>query len=141
MTRCLLVVVVATALVSGCGLQDQSDKPEAQAGLRAAADWMALVDAGNYTGSWTAAAAYLQAAVPEDQWVKSLSAFRTPMGAKVSRVVKTARLASTLPGAPDGHYVLIQYDSSFANKKSAVETATAMQETNGLWKVSGYFIR
>jgi hypothetical protein len=46
-----------------------------------------------------------------------------------------------LPGAPDGRYVLIEFASSFASKKEAVETATVMLETNGEWRVSGYFIR
>jgi hypothetical protein len=133
--------VVVAMLVVGCGWMDQSDKPEAQAGIKAAGEWLSLVDSGNYTGSWDHAAAFFRAAVPCDQWASSMTAFRAPMGSNLSRKVKTARLATTLPGAPDGHYVLIQYDSAFENKKSAVETATMMLETNGEWRVSGYFIR
>jgi len=29
----------------------------------------------------------------------------------------------------------------FANKKAAVETVTPMKDTDGQWRVSGYFIR
>lgn len=139
--RWLLTAVAMALLGSGCGLQDQSDKPEAQAGIKAATDWLGQVDAGDYSGSWSNAAAYFRAAVPSADWVNSLAAFRTPMGAMTARTIKTARLATTMPGAPDGHYVLIQFDAAFANKKSAVETATVMLETTGVWRVSGYFIR
>jgi hypothetical protein len=36
---------------------------------------------------------------------------------------------------------VLQYKSSFANKKSAVETVTSMREADGAWSVSGYYIR
>jgi len=46
-----------------------------------------------------------------------------------------------MPGAPDGKYVIIQYDTVFENKASAVETVTPMVDPDGSWRVSGYFIR
>jgi len=36
---------------------------------------------------------------------------------------------------------VIQYESVFANKKSAVETVTPMLEPDGTWHVSGYYIK
>lgn len=141
MLRQSLIALLMITLAAGCGVRDQSDKPEVQAGLRAAAEWLSQVDAGNYTDSWASAAAYFRAAVPQDHWIASLGAVRVPMGAQISRKVKACQFETTMPGAPDGQYVLIQYDTVFANKKSAVETATVMLETNGVWRVSGYFIR
>ena len=47
----------------------------------------------------------------------------------------------SLPGAPDGKYVVIQYDTVFENKSSAVETIIPMADPDGAWRVSGYFIR
>ena len=32
-------------------------------------------------------------------------------------------------------------DTSFQNKKSAVETITPMKENDGKWRVSGYYIK
>lgn len=46
-----------------------------------------------------------------------------------------------LPGAPDGEYVVIQYESSFEHKQSAVETVTPMLDKDGKWRVSGYYIK
>jgi hypothetical protein len=57
-----------------------------------------------------------------------------------SRGARAAQRASSLPGAPDGEYVVLQFDSSFANKQVAVETVTAVFE-DGVWRVVGYFIR
>jgi hypothetical protein len=35
----------------------------------------------------------------------------------------------------------MEYDTSFANKKSATETVTPMLDNDGQWRVSGYFIK
>jgi len=48
---------------------------------------------------------------------------------------------TSMPGAPDGEYVVIQFESSFANKESAVETVTPMKGEDGVWRVSGYYIK
>jgi len=42
---------------------------------------------------------------------------------------------------PDGDYVIIQFDTSFENKKSAIETVTPMLDKDGVWRVSGYYIK
>ena len=59
----------------------------------------------------------------------------------ISRKLKGAQYETSLPGAPDGEYVVIQYDTSFENKQSAVETITPTLDKDGQWRVSGYFIR
>ena len=48
---------------------------------------------------------------------------------------------TNLPGAPDGEYVVIQYKTSFQNKASAIETVTPMRDPDGVYRVSGYYIR
>jgi hypothetical protein len=58
-----------------------------------------------------------------------------------SRKVVSSEYSKTLPGAPDGEYVVIQFDASFENKKAAVETLTSMKDKAGLWRVSGYFVK
>jgi hypothetical protein len=46
-----------------------------------------------------------------------------------------------LPGAPDGEYVVIQFEASFEKKKAAVETVTPMVDEDGEWRVSGYYLK
>ncbi len=108
---------------------------------RAALAWLAMADAGDAPGTWVAAASLFRNAVAEDQWARSLTAARSPLGAVVSRVLREGRAATELPGAPDGEYVVFQFDTQFEHKRSAVETVTPMRDVDGSWRVSGYFIR
>lgn len=117
-----------------------SEEMEEEA-LKAATTWLALVDEGLYPESWETAAAYFKRAVKEEQWVKMLAPVREPLGEVISRDVKSKTYTDALPGAPDGEYVVIQFDTSFENKKSAIETITPMLDPDGTWRVSGYYIK
>ena len=108
---------------------------------RAALDWLALTDRGEATASWEAAASLFRRAVSAQQWEQSLAAARAPLGALVSRRIESARAATELPGAPDGEYVVFQFSTAFERKRAATETVTPMRDTDGQWRVSGYFIR
>jgi len=70
-----------------------------------------------------------------------MDAFRKPLGNLLGRKLKSATQVATLPGAPDGQYVVMQFNSSFANKKTAIETVTFVLAKDGSWKASGYFIK
>jgi hypothetical protein len=66
---------------------------------------------------------------------------RSPLSGEGFRKAFSKRYIESLPGAPDGKYVIIQYESSFDNKKAAIETVTPMLDEDGRWRVSGYFIK
>jgi hypothetical protein len=111
------------------------------AAVIAAQSWLALVDSGKYGASWDEVAQIFKSQVTKGQWIKMLNSVRSPLGKVESRTLKSAVFTRTLPGVPDGEYVVIQYDTSFAKKKSSVETITPMKEKGGRWRVSGYFIK
>jgi hypothetical protein len=106
-----------------------------------AESWVALVDAGKYGGSWKEAAEYFRNAVKQEQWEQAAQAARQPLGKLVSRKVKTTAYRTALPGAPDGEYVVIEFETVFEHKKTAIETVTPMMDKDGKWRVSGYFIK
>ena len=108
---------------------------------RSAEIWLSLADAMNYEGSWDAAAAYFKNQVSLEDWKNAMRGVRTPLGSLESRILKNATPSTSLPGAPDGDYVVMQFDTSFERKKDGVETVTAVQETDGIWRIVGYFIR
>jgi hypothetical protein len=108
---------------------------------KAAIAWLKLIDAGDYAASWNAAGSFFKTHVTADQWTQKVGPARQSLEAVVSRKLKSAKYLTTMPGAPDGQYVVIQYQSSFEHKKSAVETVTPMLDTDGQWRVSGYYIR
>jgi hypothetical protein len=135
----LTIVLSVFLIISGSGLFG-AEGTEEQA-REAAKQWLVLVDAGNFASSWDTAALYFKTAVTREKWQESLNAVRTPLGAVTSRALKSAKHTKTLPGAPDGDYVVLQFDTSFANKKTAVETIVPTLEKDGTWRVSGYFIK
>ncbi len=103
--------------------------------------WLSLTDRGQYGQSWSDAASLFQAAISSADWVRSLTAVRSPLGQLKSREVSSATFARTLPGAPDGEYVVFQFSTSFENKASAIETVTAMKDQDETWRVAGYYIK
>jgi hypothetical protein len=131
--------VVCLTLGAGPVAAQSPDKNTAA--IEAAKSWLSLVDAGEYAKSWQNAAEYFKSAVTEKTWKKSITAARNPLGKLISRKVNSATYTTSLPGAPDGEYVVIQFTTSFANKRSAIETVTPMLEKNGTWRVSGYYIK
>lgn len=109
--------------------------------VAAAEQWLALVDQGRYAESWETAAPYFRAAVARDRWEEAMNGFRKPLGDLSERRLSSARFTDSLPGAPDGTYLVIQFRTSFQSKKSAVETVTPMLDGDGTWRVSGYYIQ
>lgn len=113
---------------------------DTQKATEAAKSWLALIDQNNYAQSWKEAGALFQSHVTEAQWESAARAARSPMGALVARNVAGVNLATTLPGAPDGQYAVVTFDTKFANKAAAVETM-AMAMDGGIWRAVGYHVR
>jgi hypothetical protein len=120
-------------LLAGSQLEDDA--------IKTAEQWLSIVDAGDYAKSWMNSALLFQNAVPKNTFTSQLNAVRKPLGALISRKLIGAEHTKSLPGAPEGEYVVLQFDTSFENKKTAIETLTPMLEKDGQWKVSGYFIK
>ena len=109
--------------------------------VSAAEQWLGVVDEGKYDESWKEAAEYFRNAVKQEQWEQAVQAVRKPLGKLISRKLKSASYKTALPGAPDGQYVVIEFETSFENKKAAIETVTPMMDKDGKWRVSGYYIK
>jgi hypothetical protein len=135
-------ILIALLLLWGWNILPAfADEAAEKAATAAAPAWLSQIDTGSYSNSWRDASAYFKGAVSEKGWQDALSGARKPLGKLVSRKLSKAQSATSLPGAPDGNYVVMQFDSSFANKKNAVETVTFMQEKDGKWRAAGYYIK
>lgn len=139
MRRWTAYSLVTILVCAGVATQAQQ-KPE-QLAQESAEAWLALIDSGKYAESWDQASQLFKAAVTKDQWQEKLHASRDPLGKMTSRKLAKATYTETLPGAPDGKYVVIRYQTSFEHKQSAVETVTPMLDKDGTWRVSGYYIQ
>ena len=129
----LLILIFSQSLCAGNSKEESA--------VSSSDSWLSLVDNENYSGSWERAAEYFRNAVTKEQWINSMKSFRKPLGKTLSRKIISKQYLENLPGAPDGAYVVIQYSTSFENKKSAIETVTPMLDKDNIWRVSGYFIK
>lgn len=138
--KCTLAALLAAVMLTSVPARAQEADKVAKAEAAALA-WLSLADAGDYSHSLDQAAGIFQASITQQHWVDALTRVRGPLGALVSRKVVSARYATSLPGAPDGEYVVIRFQTEFTNKRQAIETVTPHLEKDGSWKVSGYYIR
>jgi hypothetical protein len=134
---CLVVIGLILTVIAAVDGSPEKEKPAVASVER----WLGLVDQGKYAESWKEAAALFRNAINQGQWEQSLQAVRKPLGKLITRKIRTKTYRTSLPGAPDGEYVVIEFESSFENKKSAVETVTPMMDKDGKWRVSGYYIK
>jgi hypothetical protein len=132
-------VIAVVSLFGGRAVGVETEKQAA--GVAAAKAWLALVDEGKFAESWKEAASLFKGAVTAEQWVPMVESVRKPLGKLGTRKVKTTTYKTSVPGAPDGEYLIIEFETSFANKAAAIETVTPMLDKDGKWRVSGYFIK
>jgi hypothetical protein len=137
MKRLMALAIVYSMIAPVAVAQDDNT----QAAQQSAERWLAIVDKGDYADSYDEAASIFRLAITKADWVQKVRAARGPLGKLESRKLKHAQYETSLPGAPDGKYVVILYDTSLENKKSAVETVVPTLDKDGQWRVSGYFIR
>lgn len=108
-----------------------AESPAAQAALQ----WLALVDASDWSGSYAATAPSFRSLNTVEAWQAASADARVPLGRAMSR-----RLASeeSIPAPPHG-YQLVRFRTRFENGGEGTETLTLSRE-GAAWKVSGYFI-
>ncbi len=135
------IFVTTLSLCLICSCSHAAGTTEKDKAIKAAKVWLAVVDQGNYAASWDTTAAFFKKSVTKEQWKAAVAAVRKPLGKMLKRELLSAKPMTDLPNAPKGNYVVIQFKTSFMNKKDAIETVTPMKEKDGSWKVSGYFIK
>lgn len=135
--RIAAALLVLLAPVSRGGAEETEEKAAQAAALR----WLSLVDDGKFEESWNQAYGMFRQAIGKEEWKRALEHSRTPLGKLESRKLTMATHTTQLPGAPEGEYVVLQFATSYANKKDAKETVTPMLDQDGVWRVSGYFVK
>ncbi len=136
----VLCFVCVVFVVAGCA-SDEDHGGKEQAAVAAAEKWLERVDAGEYRTSWQEASEVFRASMTADRWEQSMRKVHAPLGKLLSREVRSKKYMSPLPGAPDGEYVIVEFDASYENRRQAVETVTPMLEKSGEWRVSGYYMQ
>jgi len=126
----------------------QTNEAAEEAGVSAAAEWLALVDAGDLEESWEHTSQLFKSGISEkhffrsgiskQQWQSSLTAVRDSLGKAALRRLKSKRYTTELPWEPVAEYVVLEYDTTFHRQLKRTETVILMKEGDGEWRVSGY---
>ncbi len=135
-----MFAILSAVLLLATPLSGYADEAKEAAAKQAANEWLTLLDNRQYEASWKAAASVFRARIDSAKWVQMAASVRAPLGTLVERNLISATYTTTLPGVPDGEYVVLQYQTKFVNKAAAVETVTPMLDA-GHWRVAGYYIR
>ncbi|MDQ2780466.1 MAG: DUF4019 domain-containing protein [Pseudomonadota bacterium] len=136
------IATIATLTVSSLlGLPISVHAQSDDGARQAAAAWLQQLDAGQFADTWRNAATLFKNAVPQATWEQAVASARGPLGALQSRTESSAKATTSLPGVPDGKYLVLTYDVRFANKARAVETVATVLQPDGNWKVAGYFVK
>jgi len=107
--------------------------------INRAKSWLVLIDNGQYQQSWQQTDSLFKQAMPQSNWSDVLKQVRVPLGKVILRKNLSLMKYDSLPGTPDGEYVIIQFQSQFMNKEQAVETIS-LSKNSGQWQPLGYFI-
>ena len=113
---------------------------EEAAAQREALGFLGYLDHGRYADSYAYTGMLIRASNDRDAFALQIKKARAGTGALQSRNLIDASYATSVPGAPEGQYVLLHYQASFANRPEAVETLT-LAFAKGYWRVSGYYIK
>lgn len=147
----IMSLVVAALLLSSTGHLTGASKidssitspavsPALAPAVSSARGWLAMLDGQRWGESWDGAGAFFKSHVARAQWTSMVRGVRDPLGAVSSRNVRSVTETGSIQNAPPGQYVIVQFQTSFANRPNAVETVTLARE-NSSWNVIGYFIR
>lgn len=127
-----LIAFFAASLIS-------CEKPkEEEMAIQSAESWLALVDEEKYLESWEGLAGLFKKNIKKEEWVNDLNRFRKPLGKLLERKLQHVTNSSE---ASVGEYLIFQYETSFENKKSAVEAVSVIKDKDGKWRTLGYGIQ
>lgn len=136
-----LYFLTALALSAQMSMAHADEMSEFQKAQTAAHAWLKQVDQGNYAKSWQKSAEPLKKATTAKQLQTAIGEARAPLGKLISRQPISAQYTRTLPDAATGEYVVVQYETRFANRAAVIETITPMRGPDGVWRVSGYYLK
>lgn len=104
----------------------------------AATRFVAMVDAGTVDAAWQEFTPLAQVIKSEAQWQRLQKSLRTAYGPVEKRSMRGVTLQNRYTMLPDGHYAIVQFDTVFRNKRSAVETIVLVQSQDSHWQVHDY---
>lgn len=138
MTKQLIALLLLFLCVPLVNAEEDNILAQVEGTARA---WFELIDSGEYKESWETSSSLFKAKIPESEWIKSITGMRSSRGTVNARYLATAGSTKTLPGFPEGDYVVLQFYTTFTAKGLALETITLMKSPDEVWRVAEYAIK
>ena len=141
-TALLFGLVAGLVIAMPQSLYAQSNEQAVTTAKQEAQEWLALFDKSNFQATWKEASAFFKSKISAEQWGTRIEQMRTRrpvLDSLRSRSLVAVRYTSSLPKAPDGEYVVVQYKGAYADEEWA-ETVTLKKDPDG-WRVAGYFVK
>ncbi len=121
--------------------EEERDLAGSRAAKQQADGWLSLLDSGRFEESWESAAPFLQQSTPRGGWTESAGAMRASLGRPRLRKLISLMETRSVPSAPPGRYVVVEYRSKFERRPVAFESVTEMLCDDGQWRPAGYAVR
>ena len=106
--------------------------------IAAAESFFELRDAGSLQQAWWEGSEILHQTTRMDRWMEDMRIQSELMGDLVKRSLRSRVQRSTMPGLPDGEYVILLYDVSFEHKKAGLEILVMLHDASGDWRLVSY---
>jgi len=137
LSGCLLIAALFSA-PSPVSAQDDASIKQAVA---AAESFLSLLDNGKYEESWETSAEAFRKAVSKDQWKAAAGQVRGSVGSLSSRKLMSGADAPKAGSNAQGEFVVVKFQSAFSKLPNAIETVSPMRDSDGKYRVSGYFVQ
>jgi RNA polymerase sigma-70 factor (ECF subfamily) len=112
-----------------------------KAALTAAKTWLNLLDSAKFADTWKNADPYFKHRIKERKWVAQMPQLSKKIGKFVSRKLLSANFTNKLPGLPGRSAFVLRYSSCYKHQSQAIETVVPIIGSDGVWRVSGYYIK
>ena len=133
-----LLLLLSTTLAHA---EDTKEQKQA-AGVKAASNFLALLDNGKYNDAWKQLSPAQQPSGSKDKWQSDVSRYRKQIGKLHDRKIMGAAYTTQLPGGGEpGEYVILTALSSYERLGSALEVVVSQLQPDGTWVISGYSIK
>ncbi|MCB2194105.1 MAG: DUF4019 domain-containing protein [Deltaproteobacteria bacterium] len=137
---CLLLLLALLGLSLGTAAMAGQPEVDIQAQGQAK-HWLGLLDQGNYDEAYRQAAPVLQAAVTPAKWRQMMTQLAAKTGPSKERKLLHGRATQDLPGAPKGNYYLAVFEPNFTRQPKLLEQVALILESDGQWRVAGYYLK
>jgi hypothetical protein len=137
LTGCLLIA----ALFSRPSPASAQDDASIKQAVAAAESFLSLLDNGKYEESWETSAEAFRKAVSKEQWKAAAGQVRGSVGSLSSRKLMSGADAPKAGSNAQGEFVVVKFQSAFSKLPNAIETVSPMRDTDGKYRVSGYFVK